>query len=107
MSVKSLSAFFDRVEGDEALQQKVKAVVKKSLNDAAIELVKIAKTQGFEITPADFDKAREAERKEPKKLSPEEAACVAACMKSMVLAADCCYYAKASMPGFALPIEAD
>jgi predicted ribosomally synthesized peptide with nif11-like leader len=57
MSVKNVKAFFEKVEEDKALQEKLKALDMKewAARDAAVgEMVEIAKTAGFVFTPEDF-----------------------------------------------------
>lgn len=61
MSVKNVGAFFEEVEGNKALQEKLKALGRKAANnekEAIAELVKIASAAGFEFTLDDFSKAR-------------------------------------------------
>ncbi|MHB1420157.1 MAG: Nif11-like leader peptide family natural product precursor [Bacillota bacterium] len=61
MSIEKVKEFFERVEGDKALQEQLKALDQKAkvaLDDAIDELVEIAKTQGFAFTPKDFVMAR-------------------------------------------------
>ena len=74
MSVHNVVAFFDKVEKDEALQRKLKALAeKRKAQDRAMvaELVKIAEDAGFKFTAADYAEAR---RQEPSKLSASELA---------------------------------
>ena len=61
MSVKKVKAFFEKVEGDKALQAKLKTLGKKpneTMEAAMSELIEIARTEGFEFTSQDFAEAR-------------------------------------------------
>ncbi len=61
MSVKNVKAFFEKVEGDKGLQEKLKALdtkVRKNRNEEITEFLKIASAAGFKFTPGDVAKAR-------------------------------------------------
>ena len=71
MSVETLKVFFENVEGDKALQEKVKALATKFTghkDEGIAELVKIAAETGIKFTVADFKdaaaQARELSRDE-------------------------------------------
>lgn len=66
MSVKNVMAFFEKVEGNKALQEKIKVLdwkVEDNEKEAITELVKIASAAGFEFSLDDFAKARAEKRK--------------------------------------------
>jgi predicted ribosomally synthesized peptide with nif11-like leader len=66
MSVQNVKAFFEKVEGDQLLQEKLKnlAVKFKGQNEKGIkELVKLAKDEGIPFTVTDFANA-EAEARQ-------------------------------------------
>lgn len=57
MAVEEVKAFFEKVEEDKSLQEKLKVLEQKAngtLDEAIEELVKIAGTQGFAFTRQDF-----------------------------------------------------
>jgi radical SAM protein with 4Fe4S-binding SPASM domain len=57
MAVEEVKAFFEKVEEDKSLQEKLKVLDQKAngaLDEAIEELVKIAGTQGFAFTRQDF-----------------------------------------------------
>jgi predicted ribosomally synthesized peptide with nif11-like leader len=69
MSIKNVKAFFEKVEGDKALQDKLKALESKIESAAAAELVKIAAGCGIRFTIADLAAAR---KKTDRALSKDE-----------------------------------
>ncbi len=61
MSVKEVRAFFTKMEGDKQLLARVGALhtkAKENMDAAIADLVKIAETEGFKFTAADYNKAR-------------------------------------------------
>lgn len=59
MQIKNVKDFFGKVEGDKALQRKLKVVAENSnTQEAVADLVKIAEEAGFKFTPADYVEAR-------------------------------------------------
>ena len=61
MSVENVKAFFEKVEGDKALQAKLQALNAKAgenRDKEIAELLEIASAAGFEFTSDDFAKAR-------------------------------------------------
>lgn len=63
MSVENVKAFFDKVEEDKGLQDKVKGLAeKRKAHDAetASGMVKIAAEAGLEFTAADLAEARKS-----------------------------------------------
>lgn len=61
MSVKNVKAFFEKVERDKRLQERLKPLAEKSEvqgTAAVAELVKIAAAAGFKFTATDYVKAR-------------------------------------------------
>ena len=100
MSLITLKAFFEKVEGNKALQAKVKAASAKGMSkEVADELIQIAKAEGFEITDADLAEANKGQEGIPtgEELSAEELEAVAGGMKPQG-GSECCYYAKSHMP---------
>jgi predicted ribosomally synthesized peptide with nif11-like leader len=66
MSIEEVKAFFEKVEEDKSLQDKLKVLDQKakgSLHEAIDELVKIAGTQGFAFSPQDFVTIRNEQSK--------------------------------------------
>ena len=77
MSVENVKAFFEKMEADEALQEKVKALGdKRKAQDEAMlaELAEIARAVGLEFTPAEY---RHARRKAADMLTEEQLRAVA------------------------------
>ncbi|NOZ23319.1 MAG: Nif11-like leader peptide family natural product precursor, partial [Planctomycetes bacterium] len=67
MSVENMKAFFEKVEGDEALQAKVKALIDKhepKSDAAAAELVKIASEAGYDFSTDHVAQAQKAAKGE-------------------------------------------
>jgi predicted ribosomally synthesized peptide with nif11-like leader len=62
MSMENLRAFYDKVEGDKALQAKLNALgsvkMDAPIGPAIAESVKIASSMGFEITAEELIEAR-------------------------------------------------
>ncbi len=59
MSVKNVKAFFEELEGDKALQGKLKVVAEnRNIQEAVVDLVKIAAEAGFKFTSTDYTEAR-------------------------------------------------
>jgi predicted ribosomally synthesized peptide with nif11-like leader len=61
MSVENVKAFFAKMEGDVALQEKMGDVNKKArenIDEAIADLVKLASAAGFEFTADDYTTAR-------------------------------------------------
>ena len=74
MSTQNVEAFFEKVEKDEGLQKKLKALAEKgeAQNKALVaELVKLAEDAGIKFTAADFAEVRKQKLGE---LSPGELA---------------------------------
>ena len=74
MSKQNVEAFYEKVEKDEGLQKKLKALAEKgeAQNKALVgELVKIAEDAGFKFTAAHYAEARKQKLGE---LSPGELA---------------------------------
>ena len=72
MSVENMKAFFEKAEGDEALQAKLKALTEKHepQSDAAVaELIQIASEAGHEFTA---DHVAHAQKAAAGELSEEE-----------------------------------
>jgi predicted ribosomally synthesized peptide with nif11-like leader len=68
MSEKNVKAFFEKMEGDKALLEKVGALhtkAKENLDGAIAELVKIAASAGFQFTANDYSKARSNKHEQP------------------------------------------
>jgi bacteriocin propeptide, TIGR03798 family len=64
MSIEEVKAFFEKVEEDKPLQEKLKVMdTKGDLNETIEELVKIAATHGFAFTSQDFIKVRNEQTK--------------------------------------------
>ncbi|MEW6359367.1 MAG: Nif11-like leader peptide family natural product precursor [Planctomycetota bacterium] len=77
MSVKNVTAFFEKLETDKALQAKVRALgeKRKKQDEATLaELAKIAKAAGLGFTPAEYAQAR---KKAAGELSEEQLKAVA------------------------------
>ncbi|MFZ5642574.1 MAG: Nif11-like leader peptide family natural product precursor [Bacillota bacterium] len=73
MSVIQVKAFFEKVEEDKALQEKLKALdkkAKKALDTAIDELVEIARMEGFIFTPQDLVDARNQKPETSEQLQP-------------------------------------
>jgi len=63
MSVANLKSFYGKVEGDEALQQRMKAVAEKSKADheaAVADLVQMGSDAGYQFTADHVNEARRA-----------------------------------------------
>lgn len=61
MSIKTVKEFFEKVAVEKSIQEEIKEVDKiriDAFNDAANEIVKIAKSEGFEFSTEDFIEAR-------------------------------------------------
>lgn len=73
MSVKNVKAFFEKVEEDKSLQEKLKALDKKAVEalDTAInELVEMARAEGFVFSPEDLLEARNQKPETSGRLEP-------------------------------------
>ena len=71
MSVANVKGFFEKVEKDEVLQRKLKALAEAQDKAMLAELVKIAEDAGFKFTAADYVEAR---RQKAGELSADEIA---------------------------------
>ena len=86
MSIKTVKEFFEKVAVEKSIQEKIKEVDKiriDAFNDAANEIVKIAKSEGFDFSTEDFIEARkEAYVKEAElgKTKPEDQKGKAGCL---------------------------
>jgi predicted ribosomally synthesized peptide with nif11-like leader len=72
MSVKTVKAFFEKVEGDKGLQSKLKVLLAESesqMKAIKVKLTQIAAEAGFHFTPADLAAAR---KENIEKLSRDE-----------------------------------
>ena len=61
MSIKTVKEFFEKVAVDKSIQEKIKEVDKirdDAFSDAVKEIVKIAKSEGFDFSIQDFIEAR-------------------------------------------------
>ena len=76
MSVENVKAFFEKVEEDKTLQDKLKELDKvalKSLEEAIKQLVDLAGEEGFVFTPKDFTDAQNAQIDIPENVNIESA----------------------------------
>lgn len=73
MSVEKVNAFFEKMEEDKELREKLKALAEREGAQDA-DLVQMACSAGFEFTAEDLQKARAAE---PGRLSDKELGAVA------------------------------
>jgi hypothetical protein len=66
MSLDNVKGFFEKVEADKSLHEKLKAldeISKDSMETAIDELVELAKTEGFVFTPQQFAEAKNEQLK--------------------------------------------